>query len=55
MRALISGLRVILVIILTGAMPIGTTWGAAHEPPKSDTAKISNAMSAAPPAVVSHG
>ena len=43
--------RLVLGSILVGSMPAGPVWGAAHQPPKTDAAKIANAISAAPPAV----
>jgi hypothetical protein len=46
-----AAVRLVLVAILAGSTPTGIVWGAVHQPPKSDAAKIVNAMSAAPPAV----
>jgi hypothetical protein len=46
-----AAVRLVLGSILVGSMPAGPVWGAAHQPPKTDAAKIANAISAAPPAV----
>src|SRR6202035_1339875 len=46
-----AAVRLVLGSILIGSMPAGIVWGATHQPPKTDAAKIANAMSAAPPAV----
>jgi hypothetical protein len=46
-----AAVRLVLGFILVGSVPAGTVWGAAHQPPKTDAAKIANAISAAPPAV----
>jgi hypothetical protein len=46
-----AAVRLVLGSILVGSMQAGIVWGATHQPPKTDAAKIANAMSTAPPAV----
>jgi hypothetical protein len=51
MGNLIGAVRLLLVSVLVGSMPIGAAPEAAQTAPKTDAVKIANAMSAAPPAV----
>ena len=48
---LVGAVRLLLISALVGSVPIGTVAEAAQKAPKTDAAKIANAMSAAPPAV----
>ena len=51
MSNFIGAVRLLVVSVMVGSMSIGAAPKAAQKAPKTDAAKIANAMSAAPPAV----